>query len=315
MQLALIRRKPRSRRVRTAAFAFLLTVLAVGPAALTAALFGDSASIGGNQFSASTVHLTTNPTTTLLTLPGMVPGDRVTAPLTVTNNGTANLRYSMLSTTTEDLLASGMQLNVKAGVNSCDSGGFGASGTALYGPDLLGSTGGTKILGDAKPGADPGDRSLDAGASEVLCVQAALPLGADNTLQNQTTTATFRFDAEQRRNNGEFILIDTGACGNPSCVPNLVTVTAGSISPDWTMVTATTAASCFSSYRCNDLQFYEKGTCTDNTAWSWTSGYIVASPATATSPARCVGHGTIATAQVQGSIGKGRSNWFIIQPA
>jgi len=38
-------------------------------------------------------------------------------------------------------------------------------------------------------------------SNEVLCFRFTLPIGTGNALQNQSTTATFTFDAEQTANN------------------------------------------------------------------------------------------------------------------
>lgn len=204
MSLFQHQQRPRE-RLRAVAFICVLAAVVAGSAALTAALYTDQQDINGNLFSTGTVHLTTNPTSAALTIPGMMPGDKVTTPITVSNAGSQDLRYAVLSTTTEDTLAGGMQLAIKSGVTSCDNAGFTTDGTSLYGPALLGSTGGTKVIGDAATGVNPGDRNLAAGANEVLCFQASLPLSADNSLEAKTTTATFRFDAEQRRNNDDVV--------------------------------------------------------------------------------------------------------------
>lgn len=66
---------------------------------------------------------------------------------------------------------------------------------------MLGSTAGTKVLGDAATGAQAGDRTLASGANEVLCLQVSLPIATGNTYSNRTTTAVLRFDAEQTVNN------------------------------------------------------------------------------------------------------------------
>lgn len=170
----------------------------------TGAFFTDQASITGNTFTTGTVTLSATPTTSAVTMTNMAPGDVVTAPVTVQNTGTLAQRYSVLSTTDAsdaNLLAAQLSMTVKTGVTTCTTAGFSATGTTAYGPGVLGSTGGTKVLGDAASGADTGDRTLSAGASEVLCVQVSLPASTGNSYQNKTTTATFRFDAEQTAHN------------------------------------------------------------------------------------------------------------------
>jgi len=177
-------------------------LLFVGVLSATAmGLFTDSDSVPANAFSTATVSLTTSPTTGLITFSGMVPGDQVTAPLTVTNNGTAALRYAVTSTTTENTLATQLSLTVKTGVTTCTTAGFGSSGTVVYGPAPLGNTVPLAIIGNTAQGAQAGDRALAVGANESLCFNVSLPIASSNTFQNLSTTATFTFASEQTANN------------------------------------------------------------------------------------------------------------------
>ena len=180
------------------------TVLSVAGSLLafgTNAIFTDTASVGSNVFSTGSVDISTSPTSALVTFNAMMPGDVVTAPLTVTNAGGGQLRYAVTSTTTEDTLAAQLDLTIKVGVSSCTNGGFGSSGSVLYATGDLGSTGGINVIGDSAQGAQAGDRTLNASASEVLCFQVSLPLSTGNAYQSLTTTATFAFNAEQTANN------------------------------------------------------------------------------------------------------------------
>lgn len=181
---------------------FAILAAATGVLTVTSlALFTDSEAVPGNTFSAGTVDLVTAPTSAVVTTPAMAPGDQVTAPLVVTNSGTLEFRYSLTSTTTEDVLAAELELTVKVGVTTCDNANWTADGTVLYNAGILGSTGTSVIFGDATAGADPGDRVLAAAANETLCFNVTLPLSATNASQGLTTTATFTFDAEQTANN------------------------------------------------------------------------------------------------------------------
>lgn len=165
------------------------------------AVFTSTASVGSNTFSTGSVSLTTAPTTALVTLTAMAPGDQVTAPITVTNAGTLDLRYAITSTTTETTLAAQLSLTIKSGVTTCSNAAFGASGTVIYGPGILGTTGGTNVVGNPTQGAQAGDRTLTAGTNEILCFNVSLPLASGNTFQGLTDTATFAFDGEQTKNN------------------------------------------------------------------------------------------------------------------
>jgi spore coat-associated protein N len=170
----------------------------------TGAYFTDAKTIPSNMFTTGTVTLGVAPASAALTLPNMASGDTVTAPLTVSNTGTLAERYSVLSTsdaTDANFLAAALQMQFKIGVTTCTTAGFAATGTSVYGPGVLGSTTGTKVVGDAAPGNQGGERILFAGTNEVLCAQVTLPVAAGNTYQNKTTTATLLFTSEQAANN------------------------------------------------------------------------------------------------------------------
>ncbi len=171
---------------------------------VTGAFFTDTQLVTANTFSTGTVKLGVSPATAAVTLANMAPGDTVTGSISVTNTGSLAERYAVLSTTDAtdaNFLAAQLLMTVKSGVTTCTTAGFGASGTIVYGPGVLGSTTGTKAIGDSAQGAQPGDRVLAAAASESLCVQVMLPTATGNTYQNKTTTATFTFNSEQTTNN------------------------------------------------------------------------------------------------------------------
>jgi predicted ribosomally synthesized peptide with SipW-like signal peptide len=193
-----------SRTRRRVAAVALGAVVAGGLAyGTTTALFTDQEVLNNNTFSAATLDLTaTAPSATSFTLASMVPGDVVTAPITVGDAaGSADLRYAMTSATTGDAtLAAALKVTVKTGLTgaTCTSAGF-SGGTAIASAVPLGPS--TAVFGSATTGAQAGDRNLAGGASEVLCVQVALPLTETNTIGGKSTTATFTFTAEQTRNN------------------------------------------------------------------------------------------------------------------
>lgn len=177
--------------------ALLATVLVVS----VQALFTDTAPVAGNSFTTGTLDISTAPASALVTFSAMAPGDEVTNPITVSNAGTLDLRYAITSTTTENVLAAELDLIVKSGVTTCTTAGFGADGTVLYAAADLGNTVAINLVGDPAQGAQAGDRALLASASEALCFNVKLPLAATNAAQALTTTATFRFEAEQTKNN------------------------------------------------------------------------------------------------------------------
>jgi hypothetical protein len=167
----------------------------------TGAFFTDAQNAGANIFSTGTLDISTAPASAIVSFSSMVPGDTVTAPVTVANDGSMQLRYAVRSTTTENLLAAQLDLTIKTGVTTCNNGGFAADGTVIYGAGDAGNTGGLELVGDPTQGMQAGDRVLDAANDEVLCVQVSLPTATGNTYQGLTTTATLEFLAEQTANN------------------------------------------------------------------------------------------------------------------
>jgi hypothetical protein len=183
----------------------LLAVVVACASAFTAeravALLTGTSAIPSNSLTTGEIRLGASPTTAVLTASNMIPGDSTTGPITVSNTGSNPVRYAVISTTTENALAGALRLSIKTGVGTCTNDGFGQSGTLLGGPVTFGSTTGVNVLGDPAQGQHAGDRTLAGGASEVLCLQATLPLSAAGTGQGVTTTATLTFDAEQTVNN------------------------------------------------------------------------------------------------------------------
>lgn len=203
--------KDRRRRIGTA-----LVVLAIAGAALaiagTGAIFTDSQSVDANTFNTGNVDISTNPTTAVLTNSAMAPGDRTTGSIVVTNGGSLQLRYALQRSATNadsKALRDSLRLRIALkGGGSCDFPYYNTDGstttlsddTSLY--EGLGFPGtATNTIGDAAQGSQTGDRTLNAAASETLCMSVVLPSTAGNSLQNAATTATFDFVAEQTANN------------------------------------------------------------------------------------------------------------------
>ena len=144
-----------------------------------------------------------------LTTSAMMPGDTKTSSVEVKDTGTAQLRYAVSQTSTNadaKDLRSQLLLVIKTedtgtgntfaeDGNYCDDG----TGTSLRASAAIGASG--NLVGNPTQGAQTGDRTLNAGATEVLCFYASLPTSATNAVQGATTTTTFTFDAEQTANN------------------------------------------------------------------------------------------------------------------
>jgi len=179
-----------------------ITLLVVGtlagaPWAFTQAVFSDTQAVGSNTFSTGTVDISTSPTSALVALSAMAPGDKVTAPITVSNAGSLQMRYAMATSISgSTTLSDGLTLAIKSGVTTCTNGGFATDGTSVYSGSLTAGA-----IGDASQGFQTGDRTLNASASEILCFQVSLATSASNSLQNLSATATFTFSGEQTANN------------------------------------------------------------------------------------------------------------------
>ena len=169
----------------------------------TLAVFTDQDTNGLNLFEAGTIELTQLPTSALVTFDDMLPGDRVTNPLVLSNAaGSSDLRYSISATATTDstALKDALVLEIRTidatvPATPCDN----FDGTQVYTGDLDSTAG--KIVGDSAQGLQAGDRALVAGGAETLCFRVSLPGTTGNGYKLATTTATFTIDAEQTRNN------------------------------------------------------------------------------------------------------------------
>jgi hypothetical protein len=132
------------------------------------------------------------------------PGDSYAATVTVRNEGTVDLRYAMVSTTTPndandgDLVARVMRMTVKVNVTECSSAAFDASGENVY-AGALGAASGLNVIGDPAGGQQVGDRLLSPGEVETLCVDISVPSDVGNEYQGKGTGVHFRFDSEDVR--------------------------------------------------------------------------------------------------------------------
>ncbi len=179
-------------------FAVSVTTVTVG---LTGAVFTDTETVGANTFTAGTVDIAAAPASAVVSFSDMAPGDVSVGGVTVTNDGSLEMRYSVTSTTTENTLAAQLDLTIKTGVTTCTTAGFDTDGFVQYGPADLGSVAGVDVIGDPTQGAQAGDRVLQASNNEALCIRVSLPITTGNSFQGLTTSATLNFSAEQTANN------------------------------------------------------------------------------------------------------------------
>jgi len=162
-----------------------------------------------NTFTTGTIILDATKIDALsLTTSALMPGDAVRSPVTVENDGSAQLRYAVSQTSTNaDTLALRDALLLVVKTEDTGGGAFGtdgdycddANGTELHASAALGAA--SNLVGDPTQGSQSGDRTLNAAASEVLCFYVSLAISAPNSTQGATTTTTFTFDAEQTANN------------------------------------------------------------------------------------------------------------------
>jgi hypothetical protein len=188
----------RSRRRRR----FLLFILVMGLAmssfgasTFSLAIFTDTATVTNNAFTTGSIDITASPASAAIGFTGMMPGDSVAGSLTIQNAGAAQLRYAMTSASTNTdtkNLRDAIALEIRTEGTGCAT----FDGTVLYSSSL-----GAAAFGSVAAGNQAGDRTLNGGVSEVLCLRASLASGTASSYQAAATTATFTFDAEQTANN------------------------------------------------------------------------------------------------------------------
>lgn len=132
----------------------------------------------------------------------ILPGGSAYYRLTVTNSGSADLIYSVASTTSAGTLAPYLTVSVAklaSGSSTCTSSTY-AAGTVVSNSGTLpfGSGSGTNIIGDPASGSQTGDRTLVGGGSENLCMKVSFPLGTGLGYAGRgaTSTTSFTFSAE-----------------------------------------------------------------------------------------------------------------------
>jgi predicted ribosomally synthesized peptide with SipW-like signal peptide len=184
-------------RLLLALSAGALAIASMMTGVMSLALFTDQQT-STSSFTAGTIVLNPGGISALsLTSNNMMPGDTRNGSATVTNDGTAQLRYSVSATSTnaDSLnLRNVLTLTVKTIGTNCTT----FDGGQLFSGPLGAST---AIIGNPATGPDLGDRNLNAAQSEVLCFRLTLPIGTGNGYQGAASTTTFTFDAEQTANN------------------------------------------------------------------------------------------------------------------
>jgi predicted ribosomally synthesized peptide with SipW-like signal peptide len=193
--------RKRGRGARTGRIRAVLALgLALGLGAVgTFAYWTDDVVISGSTFTAGTLDLQVNNAdsyaTTTLSMSAMVPGNSSAEVLTVKNNGTAPLKYTMTGGLTgtnaadyNTAAANGLLLTISVGGTKSGTGNTSTctGGTVIVNAVPLTSTTSTAIIAIRRPAA-----AMAQNATEALCFQVKLADGASTTLQGKTATATF----------------------------------------------------------------------------------------------------------------------------
>ena len=186
------RRTRRPRRIDSRSLRILLSLgIVVGLGATgTFAAWTDSVQITGTTITSGTIELKVNnarPTSTApssMSLGNMVPGNSTAGIYTISNTGTAPLKYWIDAAATNTL---GTTLVAKV-TNATSTSGSSPSITC-GGTEIATSNAGkfaASLLGTSTTG-----RTLLPGSTETLCIQATLPTGASQTLAGTTSNVTF----------------------------------------------------------------------------------------------------------------------------
>ncbi|MGY1719181.1 MULTISPECIES: TasA family protein [unclassified Blastococcus] len=177
----------------------------IGAAAAVAGLgtfgsFTDSTSVDTTISSGSVSIDLAKPVTIPVTTAGFVPGDTLTRPVTLVNDGDTGLAAVNLSATAaaSSVLTSdatrGLQLSLRSCAVAWTEGGTPAARTytCASGEKILGSG---AVLAPIDLGAV---NSLNVGGSDFLAFSIGLPTAADNTFQGKTAALTLTFTGTQR---------------------------------------------------------------------------------------------------------------------
>ncbi len=193
-----------ARRRRFVATSTIIGLAAIGVTSLTTnALFTDQDDPSQSGFVSGTIDIATSATDFTVAAGNAAPGDHYYAPVEVTNSGSLQLRYSIsLAGVGAPVLLDNLTYSVATGLTP-------AACAAQTGPPVTANVIGSAVLGSAPlhwignnaAGSHTGDRQLNAGASEILCVGLSFALAAPDTVQNEAASIDFDFYAEQTANN------------------------------------------------------------------------------------------------------------------
>jgi hypothetical protein len=188
---------------RLAALVLGLSLIGTLSGAMSLALFTDQETADSTFSSGSIVLDDAKIDGLTLSISPLMPGDLITDDVVVENDGTAQLRYSISTSTTNPdtkALRDALNLTIKTvdvttPGTPCDN--FDGASTLYSG--TLGAS--TAAVGSPAAGAQAGDRTLAGLSAETLCFRISLPLATGNAYAAASAVTTFTFDAEQTANN------------------------------------------------------------------------------------------------------------------
>lgn len=178
----------------------------VGAFAFSSAYFSSQDTTDFAQLQAGTIVIdSTSPASWTGDYGTLLPGAVITSDINVKNDGTAALAYAISGEASDDTVGLDAALGLKIYEGTCPGDGdFGGATLLIGGLTFADLEGGSVLVGDPDPYADPGDRYLAAGDDEDLCVRAQFTNSGSeqNALQGATADLTLTFDATQIDANG-----------------------------------------------------------------------------------------------------------------
>lgn len=196
------RRTPRRRLLTSIRLRALLSLgVAVGIGATgTLAAWSDDVVVNAGTFTSGTLDLQVNDadaySATQLAMTAMVPGSTSAQVLTIKNNGTAPLKYSLTGGLTGTDAATfgtsaALTLTIRAGGTKAGTGNASTctGGTSIYSSALTATATTAIIPTTTRRGP------LTAAGTDALCFQVTFDANASTTLQNKTVSATFTASA------------------------------------------------------------------------------------------------------------------------
>jgi hypothetical protein len=199
-----------NRRIRLTVLVVLAALVVAAPTVLIAlradrgsAAFGDEERMGRNRIASATVDIAVGEHSVPITASGIAPGDLTAGAAEFFNAGSVPLVYAVTARASVGELAPYLTwwFSIAEHGSICPTASEWerqppANRIELDGRALAGD-GALPLVGNAASGRDPGDRMLDLGEADLLCVAVALAVDAPNGVQDTTTAIEFVAHAEQ----------------------------------------------------------------------------------------------------------------------